>query len=262
MMTTDEKNLWQKIENFQFNDLQVRLSFADRLARENGWSEIYTAKVMEEYKKFMFLCCITETGVTPSDPVDQAWHLHLTFTKSYWIDFCRNTLGKEIHHNPTKGGRGEAEKFNTFYTDTHKLYQEKFGVEPPANIWHDNQTRFTDIDFQGVNLKKFWLIKKTIYTFDKVAFLGILLLSGLFFIQASGNPLVIFGILAVFIGVIIILIKYDSKINENKNNSDSGVASGCGSSDDHHGNDRHGSSDSGCSGCSSSGCSGCGGGGG
>jgi hypothetical protein len=91
-------------------------------------------RVIEEYKKFIFLCFITQSGVTPSDAVDQAWHLHLTFTRSYWIDLCRDTLQTEIHHNPTMGGAKEGAKYDDYYTDTRQLYTEKFNIDPPADI--------------------------------------------------------------------------------------------------------------------------------
>jgi len=123
--TISELALWNKIKDFQLDDHQVDFTFSDRLARENGWASGYSLRVIEQYKKFIFLCCTTQTGITPSNPVDQAWHLHLTFTKSYWTDLCKNTLEKEIHHNPTKGGQKEAEKFNDFYTATRKIYLDK-----------------------------------------------------------------------------------------------------------------------------------------
>ena len=103
-MTPLENQLWDKIVDFEFDEPGTVLTFNARLARENGWNNSYTGRVIEEYKKFIFLCCISPTQVTPSDPVDQAWHLHLTYTKSYWTNLCRGTLGMEIHHNPTKGG--------------------------------------------------------------------------------------------------------------------------------------------------------------
>ncbi|GAA4338966.1 hypothetical protein GCM10023149_49350 [Mucilaginibacter gynuensis] len=102
-MNATETSLWQKIQSFQLDQPDADFSFSARLARENGWTAAYTHRVINEYKKFIFLCCVSEQGVTPSDPVDQAWHLHLTVTRSYWIDLCRDTLGSEIHHNPTKG---------------------------------------------------------------------------------------------------------------------------------------------------------------
>src|SRR6478735_1062085 len=118
-MTPIENELWMRIEQFELDEPGVAFKFSDRLARENGWTKAYAKRVIKEYKKFIFLCCISTHGVTPSDPVDQAWHLHLTYTRSYWIDLCKNTLNREIHHNPTKGGQKEAEKFDGFYTSSH-----------------------------------------------------------------------------------------------------------------------------------------------
>jgi hypothetical protein len=83
-MTKEEITLWQKIEAFRLDDPDAGFQFSARLAGENGWSLNYAHRVIEEYKKFIFMCCISPTGVTPSDPVDQAWHLHLTFpSKTY-----------------------------------------------------------------------------------------------------------------------------------------------------------------------------------
>ena len=77
-MTDKEMELFEKIQAFELDDDSASFKLSERLARENGWNKTYTQRVIDEYKKFIFLCCITDTGVTPSDPVDQAWHLHLT----------------------------------------------------------------------------------------------------------------------------------------------------------------------------------------
>lgn len=274
-MTTHEQPLLNKLSHFTLDEPNVSFSFSARLARENGWTKIYSLRVIEEYKKFLFLCCISETGVTPSDPVDQAWHLHLTYTKSYWIDLCKNTIGKEIHHNPTKGGRSEAKKFDRFYTGSHELYKEKFGYPPPADIWQDNTTRFSDIDFRRVNLKKYWLVKKPGKPSNKITIPLFLCCIALFFIQASpAIPVLAIGL--TFIFLVVRAIKQSKKENRNKNTAESGCStssgcSGCGSGNSHHGghnshadhsNGCSGDSgcSSGCSGCSDSGCSGCGGG--
>jgi len=271
MMTAAEQTLWNKIENFNLDDVESSFKFTDRLARENGWHIAYAHRVVAEYKKFIFLCCVSPTGVTPSDPVDQAWHLHLTYTKSYWVDFCRNTLEQEIHHNPTKGGHTEAIKFEGYYTHSFKLYEDKFGTQPPADIWQDNDTRFSDINFQRVNLNNFRVVKPWVFTVLKVSvyiLLAILVLIGvmLLYVYTSSEfyiPLFVF----VAIGGI---VQLNSKLQGKKSNG-----SGCGGGGDvsydsdsndgdghgghGHSGDGHGDS-SGCSGCSGSGCSGCGGG--
>jgi hypothetical protein len=258
-MKEQEKLLWHRVQNFQLDEPGVPFKFSDRLARENGWTIVYAKRVIEEYKRFIFLCCVSPGGVTPSDPVDQAWHLHLTFTRSYWIDLCKNTLQKEIHHNPTKGGKSEAQKFDGYYTSSQQLYTEKFGTRPPADIWQDNNTRFGDIDFKRVNVGRFWLVRKPKFSI-KTKVLLMLVIAGAFFIQASVAtfmPLIIIGIMAILI--------FRGSQNDNNGNGGCSTGSGCGNShtDGTHGhsNGHHGG-DSGCSsGCSGSGCGGCGGGG-
>lgn len=245
-LTEEENALWLKIASFNLDDDGAAFKFSQRLARENGWTLSFAKKAIEEYKKFIFLCCITKTGVTPSDQVDQVWHLHLTYTKSYWKDLCEQTISKEIHHNPTKGGQLENAKFNDFYTETLQLYQEKFNSEAPKEIWPDNETRFSDIQFQRVNLKNYWLFRRPRFK-SKRFVLGSILAISFFSIQATSaeNKNVAMVIIAVFL----FLFLYDFFKKSGRGGRGGGsCSSGCGG-------------DSGCSGCSGSGCGGgCGGG--
>ncbi|MCE3229819.1 MAG: hypothetical protein K0S32_4370 [Bacteroidetes bacterium] len=155
-----QKELWDKIKDFELDDPEIALSFSDRLARENGWSLEYSLRAIHEYKKFIYMLCIADHPLTPSDQVDQAWHLHLLYTESYWIDLCKNTLHKQIHHGPTKGGKSEGEKYNDLYERTLALYSKEFGKKAPADIWPDPKIRFSEINFQRVNLNRNWVIKK------------------------------------------------------------------------------------------------------
>lgn len=139
-MTSDNQKLWLKIQDFRFDKEGTTLTFANRLAKEQGWDDNYTQRVIEEYKKFLFLCCISSDMMTPSEPVDQVWHLHLTYTKSYWEDLCRDTLGKELHHHPTKGGAEENLKFKQLYKKTRAFYTLTFGSDPPQDIWGNPQS--------------------------------------------------------------------------------------------------------------------------
>jgi hypothetical protein len=266
-MTQNEKLLWEKIEKFEIDEPGADFKFSARLARENGWTHTYAKRVIQEYKKFIFLCCISPAGVTPSDPVDQAWHLHLTFTRSYWINLCQDTLNQQIHHNPTKGGQQEAEKFNGYYTSSQTLYQDKFGIQPPADIWQDNHTRFTEINFQRVNMNRHWLIKKPRLSAYS-AVLVMLFIACAFCIQAT-EAIAIPALIGIVLLVTYSVYKKESAPNR-KNRNDDGSGSGCGTSGDsnwsdghhggHHGDGHGGDSGcgSGCSGCGS-GCGGCGG---
>ena len=76
--------LWNRLEEFSFDKPGVDFSFSERLRHENQWSAEYTERVLMEYRRFLYLCVEAGHPVTPSDAVDQAWHLHLCYTRSYW----------------------------------------------------------------------------------------------------------------------------------------------------------------------------------
>jgi hypothetical protein len=159
-MNCQPGELYQRIQAFSLDEPDARLTFSKRLARDNGWTIEYTQRVIEEYKKFVFLAVVAGHPVTPSDQVDQVWHLHLTYTQSYWGEFCPNVLPTPLHHNPTLGGRNEQNKFNNWYNKTLVSYQHFFG-EPPTDIWSLPYIRFgRDIDFVRVNTQENWIVPK------------------------------------------------------------------------------------------------------
>lgn len=134
--------LWTRIQSFELEKADSALPFSARLARENSWTPDFSRRVCDEYKKFIYLACISSDFVTPSAEVDQAWHLHLAYTRSYWQDFCRDTLRRDLHHTPTDGGPEEDEKFRAAYSRTLELYKNEFGEIPPADIWPPIEQRF------------------------------------------------------------------------------------------------------------------------
>lgn len=152
----DEINLWGDIKNHEIDDSSSSFKFSHRLERENLWSQDYTRRVIDEYKKFMFLGVVAGP-VTPSLEVDQCWHLHMIYTIDYWELFCKNILKKEFHHGPTKGGKKEDDKFVDYYEKTLDSYRNYFG-EPPVDIWPPSQIRFRNVNFVTVDLNDHWII--------------------------------------------------------------------------------------------------------
>lgn len=135
MNQLSQQELWEKIQNFQLDEPASAFPFSKKLAKENNWSVVFTNKAIAEYKKFIYLCCISPTGASPSETVDKVWHLHLTYTDSYWNKFCKNILNKEIHHHPSKGGSNEKHKHDNWHRDTLKLYEATFSTKAPLDIW-------------------------------------------------------------------------------------------------------------------------------
>ncbi len=129
-MTPQQRELLLKIESFDIDGGECDLSFVARLSREHGWQQSYAERVVSEYKRYVFLAMCSSVPRCPSEDVDAAWHLHLTYTRSYWQRFCGDTLGRPLHHEPTRGGSSEATKHIAMYDDTLSAYCEMFG-EPP-----------------------------------------------------------------------------------------------------------------------------------
>ena len=80
-MTTEQQSLWSRIEQFSLDDPGAAFPFSVRLARENRWSTDHAERAIREYKRFMFLGCVAGHPVSPSEDVDQVWHLNLVYTK-------------------------------------------------------------------------------------------------------------------------------------------------------------------------------------
>ena len=273
--------LWQALETFDLDQPGVALTFSQRLARENGWSHHFAQRVVTEYKRFLYLAMRAGHPVTPSDEVDQAWHLHLVYTRSYWEDLCASTLGQPLHHGPTKGGQAEDTKFHDWYSRTKESYERLFGSFPPADIWPSHEHRFdASRTFRRVDTSSVWMIPKTVWqrpawvaSIFAAAILGGVFLTSCEFKKGgdfSGFVLVLALILAVT--ALVKWLNHGGRGGGGGSGCSTGGCSGgtsCGSSSsNHHGHSgcssHHGGSGCGSSGCSSSGCGGggCGGGGG
>ena len=135
--------IWLKIRGLELDDGISQLTFSKKLARENRWAHWFALEVIDEYKKFLYLMAQAGHPVTPSIQVDQAWHLHLIYTRLYWDDFAKD-MPFEPHHDPSKGGMAENDKFTDWYSKTLESYQRIFGMDPPVNIWPDPKERFRE----------------------------------------------------------------------------------------------------------------------
>ena len=136
------EDLRARLFTYRIGPEAAALSFPDRLARENDWTPAFAKRVIHEYKRFCFLAMTAGHQVTPSDQVDQAWHLHLTYSRDYWDRFCPDVLGQSLHHGPTEGGERERTRYYGQYADTLAAYEAAFGEAPPPDIWPPAARRF------------------------------------------------------------------------------------------------------------------------
>lgn len=169
-MSAVSSDLWQRLAGYEIGPADASFTFAQRLARENRWSAEYTARVVREYKRFCLLARTAGHEVTPSDAVDQAWHLHLTYSRDYWQRFCPEVLGAELHHGPTAGGQVERSRYYDQYAATLKSYEEAFGEAPPEDIWPTARRRF------AVDPLSFRVNPRDVFVIPRWRLLGILAL--------------------------------------------------------------------------------------
>ena len=54
-MNTEQAELYAQIQDFPMSERSVPYPFAARLADDNAWSREYADRVIQEYKKFVFL---------------------------------------------------------------------------------------------------------------------------------------------------------------------------------------------------------------
>jgi uncharacterized membrane protein YgcG len=134
-MKKEHLTLWQKIAAFTLDDPNASRPFSLKLAQEKKWTETDTQRRIVEYKKFLFLCSVLPNGASPPPLVDEVWHMHLTYTDNYWNHLCKQVLGYELHHHPSKGGPDERIKHDNWYRDTLIGYIENFEQIPPDDIW-------------------------------------------------------------------------------------------------------------------------------
>lgn len=149
--------LWQSIADHEIGAPDASLTFAARLARENRWEAAYAERVIGEYRRFCYLAVTAGHPVTPSDAVDQVWHLHLTYSRDYWEVFCPQVLSTNLHHGPTQGGPAEHQRYYRQYAATLASYETIFGEIPPPDIWPAAHRRFT-IDTKAVRVNFFDVI--------------------------------------------------------------------------------------------------------
>lgn len=153
--------VWRALRDMRIEPEGAAFTFTQRLARENGWSPAYAAAVFEEYKRFLFLAGPSGEPMTPSGDVDQAWHLHLLYSRHYWHVLCEEILGRPLHHGPTAGGEAEALRHDKQYEITLRRYRDAFGSDAPAAIWPPAGIRFASKHL-WVDSGRYWLVPKAL----------------------------------------------------------------------------------------------------
>jgi hypothetical protein len=134
------RDLWLRISQYDLEGGQP-LDFPRKLARDKGWPADFARAAILEYRRFCFLAIASSTPVTPSEEVDEVWHMHLTDSRDYWGVWCGQVLGRPLHHEPSRGRPEEAGQFREQYAQTLATYEAFFG-SPDVQFWPATHKRF------------------------------------------------------------------------------------------------------------------------
>ncbi|MDQ8164459.1 MAG: hypothetical protein P3A28_01705 [Gemmatimonadota bacterium] len=144
--------LWRRINDYHFDDLVPEhlgdkvaelfggpdastKAFASKLSAKLRWPTGFALQAINEYKRFVFLGCVSDFYVTPPKTIDKVWHEHLLFSRGY-RQFCRDVLQQEFDHSPELiATPDQTRTFEAQYDATIERYTHEFNDEPPAAIW-------------------------------------------------------------------------------------------------------------------------------
>lgn len=240
--------LWQALAAMRIAPEGAALGFEARLAKENGWSAPHAAAVMEEYRRFLYLSVRGDGFMTPSEDVDQAWHLHLAYSRHYWDVLCAEILMRPLHHGPTEGGAAETTRYHVQYEATLNRYREVFGSEPPRRIWPGAAERFAGRMLR-IDASHYWLVPKSSSTGAAVLLAAGAALAACSALAAnsSGGDGLSFNELFIIVGVIALVGILVAALSKPKGSRKDGCGGGCSSSSG--GNSGDGDGGSGCGGC-------------
>jgi hypothetical protein len=108
--------------------------FEAALAALMGWNVRFATRVTDEYRRFLYLAAVARAEVTPSQFVDEAWHLHLSLPH-YRDVLCGRILGRPLEHRPSTGTADDDARCARQYEETLALYERLFEEPAPEDIW-------------------------------------------------------------------------------------------------------------------------------
>lgn len=124
--------LWLKLATMNLQGAEAMAPFMKMVEQQMGVSRDMATRVIEEYRKFLFLAMRAGHQVIPPGAVNDVWMMHLQNAQNYW-----EQMGKMITERPMAGGfdpsafAGLADPWK----QTLESYEKIFGTKPPMDIW-------------------------------------------------------------------------------------------------------------------------------
>jgi hypothetical protein len=132
-MPLSNPELWQRIADYpmprslRFRGLKTPApDFEGQLVQDLSISPLDAARLVREYKKFLYLKAIDGGLLAPPPDLDEVWHLHIDSADGAWDSFCRTVIGAPLEHR-TRLPRATAK---AAYARLIALYEGEFGARP------------------------------------------------------------------------------------------------------------------------------------
>ncbi len=101
----------------------------ERLAEEEQLPLEVVRRRFNAMLQFLDVAARSDSPVSPSKAIDTAWHAFLLHTADY-ADYCNARFGQFIHHQPSRTGENNREKYVIARTRAERL----FGALDPT-VW-------------------------------------------------------------------------------------------------------------------------------
>lgn len=124
--------LWLKLNMMNAQGMQAFAPMMQMMEQQQGASTEMAQRVIEEYRKFLFLAMRAGHQVIPPGVINDVWMSHMQNAQNYW-----ENLAKMITDRPVAGGMDAKTMGNVgdAWAATLQSYEKIFGTKPPADIW-------------------------------------------------------------------------------------------------------------------------------
>ncbi|MEL7462254.1 MAG: hypothetical protein AAFX45_03025 [Pseudomonadota bacterium] len=127
--------LWKRLCAHRFDAAKGTAPYSVKLAQTEGWSAQDAARVIEEYRRFLYLARARGLDPVPPQPIDTAWKIHLTYSRNYWDALVPDVLGRPLHRHAL--AQSDTARRKAAFGALTSAYEEDFGAPPPPDIWVD-----------------------------------------------------------------------------------------------------------------------------
>lgn len=139
-MAMTDPDLWSRIRDYplphreEIDDMAEPerhcRTFIHNVRKDGDWTDESAERLVEEYRRFLYLKARSGGQLTPPKVIDKVWHMHLAMGDDFKARFCTEIGIKMIHETGMARDVALAS-----YTRGYETYAEEFGGRPPKDIW-------------------------------------------------------------------------------------------------------------------------------